>query len=96
MITVWKFDLPVADGDYEIRMPLGAKILKVADQYDDLTKLAIWAMVDVDADPELRRFRMRGTGHPVLNANNPDETITHIGSMITFGGKLVWHVFEVQ
>lgn len=86
MKVVWKFDLEIMD-DQAVEMPEGAELLAVADQYGSFRDLTLWARVDPDAEPERRVILICGTGHPV-----GDEP--HVGSVITAGGALVWHVFD--
>ena len=82
--TVWKFPLQIDDVQ-GVLMPSGAKILYVAVQ-DGV--LCLWALVDPDAAKTIRTFLIVGTGHPA-----PTDA-EHVGSGISHGGNLVWHVFE--
>jgi hypothetical protein len=86
--TVWKFALEVTD-EQEIEMPEGAEILLVAQQNPiNTSTLDLWALVDANGPRVKRKFMVHGTGHPVTEGG------THIGSIITAGGALVWHVFD--
>lgn len=82
MKAIWKYPLDVTDKQV-IQMPANAKVLSVADQAGVLT---IWALVDVDAEKEARKFYVVGTGHPLdfTGAN-------FLGSVQQ--GPFVWHVF---
>jgi len=86
--TVWKFPIPVNDV-VTIRMPRGAKVLHVGDQFGTPT---MWALVDPLQPNENREFRFAGTGHPIEGH--------HIGAFVgTFfmrEGGLVFHIFETQ
>jgi hypothetical protein len=88
--TVWKFPLEVTDWQ-EIEMPQDAEILHVGDQSPATSPrrtLEVWALVDPNNPRVARKFAIHGTGHPVTEGG------THIGSIITAGGALVWHVFD--
>lgn len=87
MKTIWKFPLAVTDFQ-KVDMPLGAKVLAVQPQGD---QVCLWALVDPAAENDRRGFWIHGTGHPI-------EHEKHLGAYIgTFqlrGGALVFHVFE--
>lgn len=88
MLAVWKF--PVRFNDLtDVEMPDGAKILHVNDQYG---VLCIWALVDPQQKKEIRQFRLAGTGHPI---SMPADKLIHVGSYLTAGGQLVFHLFEI-
>lgn len=89
MLSVFKYLLPVSDEVY-VAMPEGAKVLKVAEQHN---QICVWALVDQDEDVcENRKFRIAGTGHP-MKASDDYE---YIGSVVNFNGRnLVFHVFEI-
>jgi hypothetical protein len=84
---IHKFELKIADY-CSIQMPVGAKVLTVANQRNHL---CIWAEVHVDAGMETRRFAIRGTGHHMQG----DEG-RFIGSVMFRDGDLVFHVFEAR
>ena len=87
MKQIWKYTLAI--GDFAIvAMPIGAEILLVANQRDEV---CLWALVDPLAETEERTFRIIGTGH----GSEGIDARSHIGSVLTMGGSLVWHVFEV-
>ncbi len=83
MKTIWKF---ILQPKIRIEVPCGAKILSVACQCD---QICMWALVDPEAEKELRLFAVYGTGHKV-----PDNPGTFIGTVLMHGGSLVFHVFE--
>ncbi len=95
MKTVWKFPIPTQDGIIDILMPKNAEILHVADQYG---QICLWALVDSDAEKVIRKFRIYGTGHPlVVNAHTGYNTYdTYVGTAMQLDGKLLWHIFEVK
>lgn len=85
--TVYKYPVPVED-EFTLEMPCGSHILCVQTQRDEAQ---IWAIVEPAAEPEERRFALRGTGHPVddgLAGSN------YIGTFQLDGGTLVFHLFE--
>ena len=86
MKTIWKYELPMQEDVY-LQMPEGAEVLSVGEQHG---RLCLWALVDDNACTEGRAFSIRGTGYPADGV----ETQTHIGTVVTAGGALVWHVFE--
>jgi len=81
---VWKFSVPVSD-EFELEMPRHAEILFIAVQDDSPF---IWARVVPGRHKETRKFKLRGTGHPI------DTVSTHLGSFMLRGGALVFHLFE--
>lgn len=88
--AIWKFELP--EPDAKVEMPEGAVALSVG--VEGLPqRLVLWALVDPEADTEMRRFAVYGTGHPVP----PEvEAAAFIGTTIMEGrGRLVWHVFDI-
>lgn len=84
MKTIWKYTMLGPDCDFE--MPEGAQILCVQTQ-NEIPQ--IWALVDPALNKTTRRFTTYGTGHDV--SENPGE---YIGTFQTFGGRLIFHVFE--
>ena len=87
-LSVWKF--PVRYNDFvEVEMPARAKLLHVNEQYGTP---CIWALVDPQQKKEVRRFRLAGTGHPI---DIPADKLSHVGSYLTAGGQLVFHLFEI-
>jgi len=88
--AVWKYTLDPADfrgGFIALDMPHGARVISVAEQFGEI---AMWALVDPQAEKIKREFYVAGTGHLV-----PDETQgSYVGSAQLSGGVLVFHVFE--
>ena len=86
---VLKWDVPVDDREHEIG---GGRVRLVACQHShDIVQ--VWT-----EEPEHPGFgrttpprmaRVFGTGHPLPEAAN------HLGSVVTAGGSLVWHLYEV-
>lgn len=83
MKTIHKYPLVIA-AHHSFQLPAGATILNV--DLDPTGRVCLWALVDTDQPPEMRRFVIVGTGHDV-----PDGLLYH-GSVVQ--GGFVWHVFE--
>lgn len=86
--TIWKFPIEVADVQ-KILMPVGAKVLTVQEQN---SIPCIWALVDPEADREIRFFEMFGTGHPILYSAGVSRE--YISTFQVRDDSLVFHVFE--
>jgi len=69
-----------------VEMPVGAKILHVADQEGELK---IWAFVEQEYDIEEHCFLVNGTG-----SRFELPTGSYIGTAVQ--GKYVWHIFEIK
>jgi hypothetical protein len=88
--TIYKYPLP-SDPLSAINMPMGAKVLCVKTQGGQ--DICLWAIVDTDAAYEFRRFCVIGTGKSIPRSDG--TTLKYIDTVLLFGGKLVYHVFEV-
>lgn len=75
---IYKYDLV-----HTIEMPKGAQILSIQMQGNQPT---LWALADLSAPMEDRRFEIVGTGWIV------GEGFHHIATYVD--GPFVWHVFE--
>lgn len=84
-MTIWKFSVTVID-NFQIQMPEGAKILTV-DMQGDVPY--IWAIVVPNSPLQIRKFVLRGTGHPFVGGED-----NYIGSFQLIEGLLVFHLFE--
>ena len=86
MRAIHKQILTVTD-EQIILLPKHAVPLSVAEQRD---ALCIWYGCDLnEPDREEHTVRIIGTGNPV-----PDVDLgAFLGTVITMGGALVWHVF---
>ena len=51
----------------------------------------LWALVDPEAEREMRRFVTYGTGQPIPNSAD----LTYISTIQGYNGMLVFHLFEV-
>lgn len=86
-MKVFKYPFVVTDEQY-LKMPRGAELLHVEDQDTQIAGLlCLWARVDPYAETVERLIIVRGTGHEV--GQEP-----HVGTVLTKGGMLVWHVFD--
>jgi hypothetical protein len=83
MKKIWKFRLHPTQ---PVMVPIGATILSVGNQSDDIY---MWALVDPDAVQEPVRPVIVGTGHEV-----PADAGPFIGTVILHDGALVLHVFH--
>lgn len=83
--TVWKVPLVITD-QQKVKLPSVCEPLSVGMQYG---QPCLWARVEPDAPPRDVVIRIAGTGHPL-----PLEPLRFIGTLITEGGSLVWHVFQ--
>jgi hypothetical protein len=74
----------------KIPMPQGAEILGLAEQ---LGNIVLWAIVDAEADSEVREFVIIETGRYL-----PDDAGRYVGTWQTEFAKsaLVFHLFEVE
>jgi len=91
---VWKFPIVYQDTQV-LSLPRGAKILHFdAQGIGELSeRLWIWAEVNPDLkEYEDRCFAVVGTGHAFMDT--PGYTLAHVGSVLTEGGRFVWHLYE--
>jgi hypothetical protein len=86
MNTIHKYVL--SSGRMKIALPIGAKVLTVQRQGEDL---CLWAVVDSSQQREMRVFEVFGTGHQMPDGLSKFQYISTVQEM---GGALVWHVFE--
>lgn len=92
MITVHKQILTMADISMMI-VPEGTKFLHVAMQRN---VPHIWYHCDTFAPMVKRRIAVIGTGHPAPYLDDKEDTLNaadYIGTLHTFDGELVFHVF---
>ena len=87
--SIWKFELPVED-EVSVEMPRGSRVLSVGVQG---VRIFLWALCPTGRVPkEVRRFAIRGTGHPADGVSRNG----FIGTVMLHGDALVFHVFERQ
>lgn len=109
MLTVYKYEIGLRhlndDSTTVVRMPKGSELLHAACQYEGVPDVvAVWARVDTDAPLIGRRIGVFGTGHSISpdfawrpvsdEVNSVRVRAAHVGSCVTHGGRLVWHVFD--
>ena len=85
MLTVWKYEVDLLD-EITIHAPKGATFLSCATQRGIA---CLWALVDPSAPDVPYRFRIAGTGHPLL----PKDIAPFLGTVFLYDGGLVFHVF---
>lgn len=86
--TIWRFALPITDRP-TVKMPVGAAVLSVGPPRGSADELDLWVTVDpAETMREHCQFLVVGTGHPL-----PDDAARFVGTVVTHGGTLVWHVF---
>jgi len=87
-MQIWKYSLNLTEGaQRDFEMPEGASFLHAHRQNG---AVALWFMVDPQAEKETRSFALIGTGH-----NVPDELAPYyLGTTHFEDLGLVLHVFE--
>ena len=83
MKAIWKYPFEIAD-EIVLAMPGGAGVLSVQMQGNTPT---LWALVDTDAQRELRSFVVWGIGHEHNTAPG-----SYVGTIQE--GQFAWHIFE--
>ena len=86
--AVYKYKLQITKVIQEVVLPLGAQILCIKMQNDEL---CMWALVDPDQTyNEVVKIRCAGTGHEIT------EDVEYIDTVMLLGGELVFHFFKVK
>lgn len=84
MRQVWKYIVDITDGDQDINIPAGAKLVHVGPHGK---RIGLWFEIDTqEKHSTIRSFRVFGTGHPI-------ESGRHVGTVIII--PFVWHVYEM-
>lgn len=92
MRTIYKYDLPV-DRNVTLNVPRGALQLEFGAQDPTGRSIQMWCIVDTDeTESDEWCFCIVGTGHPLPESCAQSN---HLTSVITAGGALVWHVFDL-
>ncbi len=89
-MRVYKYVIQPGDYHPRIEMPIGAELLHLAMQGE---QLCLWALVDPAAPPITRTFRILATGDTIVEH---ESRVTHIGTVLMAEGRLVFHVFEID
>jgi hypothetical protein len=84
MKTIWKFKI---EGHTVLRLPKGAKILSVLEQFGDVN---MWVLVNPTGEQETRRFSVFTTGDDIHF-----ENLEFVGTVKLHDGRYMVHVFEV-
>lgn len=87
MKTIYKYPLRTEELQF-VKLPIGAEILCVKSQANDL---CLWALVDNEAETEDRCFVVLPTGSEIKSHT---EDLKYIDTVLWFNGTLVFHVFE--
>jgi hypothetical protein len=85
MKTVWKFPLTITDKQ-TVEIPEHFTPLSVHVQEDEIF---MWAEVFTTNPKVQATINMYGTGHEL-----PEYPGRFLGTVLTHGGKLVWHVYS--
>lgn len=86
--VVYKYKLQITKVIQEVVLPLGAQILCIKMQNDEL---CMWALVDPDQTyNEVVKIRCAGTGHEIT------EDVEYIDTVMLLDGALVFHFFKVK
>jgi len=88
MKRVYKYTI-IPDDYVTLSLPKNAQILSVAEQGSEV---GLWALVDTQAELEVRRFRFAGTGHPIKESS---DRLRHVSTFPMRNGQLIFHFFEV-
>ncbi|MBA7614272.1 hypothetical protein ES703_21535 [subsurface metagenome] len=91
MLTIYKYPIPIED-HFTLELPKDARILTVQIQRGTPQ---LWAVVDPEAEKEIRHFRLSGTGHP-LGGSDFLKMSNYIGTFQIENGALVFHLFEIK
>lgn len=99
--TVFKYIIPVREGEKTHQLPLLAKFLHVGrdpvqpkEEMLYVPNVALWFEVDTEADTEERHFAIFGTGEKLTLRGDPK----YLGSVSfdVFRLPLIWHVYEIH
>lgn len=84
MTAIYRYEVPVDDQWHELQ--LSGAVLHV--DCRDPRVVELWALSS-GGPTVTHNFRVYGTGQPL-----PDRLTCHVGTAITPGGQLVWHLME--
>jgi len=87
-ITTYKYTLTPSNGITVLDLPLGARVISAKNQFDEVQ---VWAIVNSDFPTEPHEFLCVGTGWELSGDIFDFEPVD---TVLTHGGKLVWHVFH--
>ena len=92
MRSIYKYQIDfhqVGNGQFSLRLPVGAEILSCQVQYD---QPVIWAMIDLSQPQEDRPLAFWPTGMAIPF----DGYMRHVDSIQMYGGDLVFHLFDLR
>ena len=79
MRKIWKFRIPPQDEPVHLMLPIGSKIVRVADKH-------IWIEGAFSATNKREAlFYTKGTDHPI------EDQLRHVGSYQD--GVFIWHIY---
>jgi hypothetical protein len=86
-MNIWKYEIPIKD-DFTLEMPKDSKILSFQLQ-KDIPQL--WAIVDENAEKEIREFKLLGTGLSFKK----EELLGYnfVGIIQMYDGDFILHLF---
>lgn len=73
--------------ELSVEMPVGATIIYVASQRD---QICVWAQIDPSAVKETVEFAIFGTGHEIYDSEN----LEYLGSVQIHQGEFIFHVYK--
>lgn len=85
--SIWKYELK--HGDNDIMMPEDSIIISVIEQSN---KIQMYALVPIYADKIEVNVVVVGTGHDASFLGGLTDHFD-LGTVSTYGGSLIWHVF---
>lgn len=86
MSRILKWTVPVNDQPCTIG---GGPVVHIASQMGVSEEVQVWTQ-EFDGEPRKRTVQVFGTGQPLPHFSKP------LGTTIVMGGRLVWHVVELQ
>lgn len=86
MKTIYKYSIPVTQGDFQLDLPAGAKILTARLQKG---KPQMWVLVNTDMPVASRQFYLIGTGDPIKETG-----LTYVSTLLLDADATVVHLFE--
>ena len=87
-LTIWKYVIKIED-EQELGIPSPA--IPLSFQLQDRLP-TLWCLVDREKGMVWKKFRLAGTGHLIKNSL---EELKYIGTVQIWGGRLVYHLFEI-
>jgi antitoxin component HigA of HigAB toxin-antitoxin module len=84
--TIWKFPITEIKEEQVIKMPEGAEILTIQNQYG---MACLWAKVNPSNPLVDRKIYVYGTGQ-----NVPEQVKNYIATVQYLNGSLIYHYFE--